>query len=148
MTRLYLDTEYNGFAGPLISIALYWPGGEEDFYEVVEVPADPIPFVAQHVIPILRKEPVGYDLVKAGLRSYLMGIEEPHFIADFPEDIMHLCAMLCGPNGEQFNIPRYTMEMVVTPDLSPHWPDRHNALADAHGLGKWHMKAYPYDARL
>jgi hypothetical protein len=147
MTRLYLDTEFNGYAGELISLALYWPGGEEDFYEVVDIPTNPIPFVAERVIPILRKEAVGYDLVRNALRSYLMGIEKPHIIADWQEDFIHFNRLLCGLNGEQMDL-NYTMELVVTPDFSPHWPDHHNALADAHGLGKWHMKAYPYDAKL
>lgn len=146
MTRLYLDTEFNGFGGELISLALYWPGGE-DFYEVVGMPKQPIPFVAEHVLPILRKEPVGYNLLRQGLRSYLMGVEEPHIVADWQEDFIHFNRLLCGSNGEQLAI-RYTMELVITPDFSPHWPDHHNALADAHGLGKWHMKAYPFDRPL
>ncbi len=140
MTRLYLDTEFNGFEGELISLALYRPGGAH-FYEVVGLPENPHPFVAEHVLPILNHGPVGYELLKAGLHAYLLDIERPHIIADWQEDFIHFNRLLCAERGQQLQL-NYTMELVITPDLSPHWPNRHNALADARGLAKWHMRAF------
>jgi hypothetical protein len=54
--KLFLDCEYNGFGGPLISMALVTEDGRE-FYEVLPC-EDPESWVAQHVMPNLNKPAV------------------------------------------------------------------------------------------
>src|SRR4051812_14489044 len=51
---IFMDAEFNGFGGDLISIALVCADGQE-WYEVAEVPAEPHPFVVEHVLPVLGK---------------------------------------------------------------------------------------------
>ena len=54
MLRYFLDTEFKGFGGELISIALASEDSRHDpFYEAAECP-DPTPWVAQHIIPVLQ----------------------------------------------------------------------------------------------
>src|SRR4051794_35401530 len=62
--RIFLDAEFNGFGGDLISIALVCEDGQE-WYEVAEIPAEPHPFVVQHVLPVLGKEPIGRGLLRS-----------------------------------------------------------------------------------
>src|SRR5215204_5037452 len=87
---IVLDAEFNGFGGGLISIALVCEDGQE-WYEVAEIPAEPHPFVAQHVLPVLRKEPIGRDRFAQSLAAFLVSVPEPVIIADWPDDIRCLC---------------------------------------------------------
>jgi hypothetical protein len=56
--RYFVDVEFNGFGGPLISLTL----APEDpsaaaFYEAVHC-EEPEPWVAEHVMPVLRIQPI------------------------------------------------------------------------------------------
>ncbi len=55
-TRIWIDTEFNEFQGPLISMALVAEDGSE-FYESIGCD-NPGPWVAQHVMPIIGKDPI------------------------------------------------------------------------------------------
>ena len=67
MTKIYIDTEFNEFKGDLISLALVAETGEE-FYEVLEC-KNPGPWVAEHVMPILEKDPIDRALFQTELKS-------------------------------------------------------------------------------
>ena len=61
--RYFLDTEFNGFGGVLISVALVPEhADDEEFYVSLPLPDDVEPWVAQHVVPYLRHVPPGIDL--------------------------------------------------------------------------------------
>ena len=45
-TYIYLDTEFNGFGGELISLALVEPISGKTFYRVKQIPMAPHPWVA------------------------------------------------------------------------------------------------------
>src|SRR3546814_14895388 len=60
--RYFLDTEFNGFGGDLISLALVPEYGDQDFYVSLPLPAQIHPWVEQNVIPYLRFVPAGVDL--------------------------------------------------------------------------------------
>jgi hypothetical protein len=79
--NVFLDAEFNGFGGDLISIALACEDGPE-WYEVAEIPSEPHPFVAQHVLPVLGKEPIGRDRFAESLSQFLADVPEPVIIAD------------------------------------------------------------------
>ena len=49
--RYFLDTEYDGFGGALLSIALVPEDGGEEFYAVIEHDGVRSEWVARHVIP-------------------------------------------------------------------------------------------------
>lgn len=132
--KLFIDCEFNGFGGDLISMALVDENGEH-FYEVLPCP-NPVPWVAENVIPYLMQEPLpDAFLMSSKLFSFLGKYDTIHVIADWPEDISYFCrALIIGP-GQRINTPHITMEIVridpknTIPSLIPH-----NALADAQAL--------------
>ena len=96
--RYFLDTEFNGFGGGLISVALVPEHGDQEFYVALPLPDDVEPWVAQHVVPYLRHVPLGIylELNRADaadhVAAYLEGDDDPLIIADWPEDLAHFCA--------------------------------------------------------
>lgn len=137
MTQLFLDTEFDGFKGELISMALVPAGGWvlPEFYEVKAIPANPHPWVRDHVIPILNAEPVGPAAFRRDLHTYLLACgNDTEIVADWPEDIALLCAELVGEGGWQLSFFP-TFRLVNSGTLSPATP--HNALSDARALRDW-----------
>jgi len=129
--NIYIDTEFNEFKGDLISMALVAEDGKE-FYEVLACP-NPGPWVAEHVMPILFKDPVRMDVFQQKLQQFLYQYHSVHLIADWPEDIKHFCeALITGP-GMCLNYPPLTME--CRRDLSSgNSLIPHNALEDARAI--------------
>jgi len=68
MEELFIDTEFNGFNGGLLSMAIVDHNGHE-FYECVEYDAPLTDWVAQNVI--LDNEPLSLDEFKTKLEYYL-----------------------------------------------------------------------------
>lgn len=135
--KLYLDCEFNGFRGELISIALVSACGT-CFYRIVSDTIErPTQWVSEHVIPLLesycgmcargtRSE------IRSDLEVFLAQFDSIHVVADWPEDIMHFCKLLLTDvPGHRINTPPLTME-IVRVDCSSELP--HNALADAIGI--------------
>ncbi len=116
--RYYLDTEFNEFRGELISLALVRQDGKANFYTVLGCD-NPGPWVAKNVMPYLfacspmgsnqpiarRSDPPESWIVSRhhaayALAAFLKGDPDnyPVIIADWPEDIAHLCQLLItGP---------------------------------------------------
>lgn len=131
MTALFIDTEFNGFRGDLISMALVSENGRE-WYESVGCD-DPVPWVAEHVMPYLQNKPCDYVLMQRSLQSFLGGFESVHIVADWPEDIQHFCQVLITGPGTRLDTPPLTFE--VRRDLDDAVSDLpHNALEDARGI--------------
>jgi len=109
------------------------------WYEVVEIPAEPHPFVAQHVLPVLGKEPIGRDRFAQSLAAFLASVPEPVIIADWPDDIRCLCDGL----GQFGSGMRFRLGCTLV--LLPQQPlcavqTTHNALLDARALRLWHAE--------
>lgn len=138
MTRLFLDTEFNGLGGELISMALVSDDGQA-FYEVASIPEAIDPFVAEHVIPKLEKEPIGEQQFDNRLLFFLLKHDGCEIVADWPADFEHLCAAMTrlGKSCNWHNPVQFTMRLVETPVLTPANP--HNALSDALALRDWWM---------
>ncbi|AJA09794.1 hypothetical protein SKP52_14550 [Sphingopyxis fribergensis] len=134
--RYYLDAEFNGFGGALISIALVpETGGSAPFYAAVDC-TDPTPWVAAHVMPKLDVAPVSYAELQWAFADYLATDPDPVLIADWPEDIVHAARLLVTDDGRRLIISavRFELAEVVnfsTSELS-HVP--HNAYHDAVAL--------------
>lgn len=128
--KIYLDCEFNGFAGKLISMALVAEDGRE-FYEVL--PCDnPVPWVAEHVMPILGKPAVAnMAMFHNRLRIFLAQFDSIRVIADWPEDIVHFCQSLITTPGWRLDTPPFTMEIIK---IEAESSSPHNALADARSL--------------
>jgi hypothetical protein len=96
--RYFLDTEFNGFGGQLISIALVpEDDGLDPFYQATEC-SNPTPWVAEHVIPVLDTKPIVRSLLADRFADYLISDPAPVLLADWPEDIAHAARLLViGP---------------------------------------------------
>lgn len=110
--RYFLDTEFNGFGGELISLALVRED-LESLYIVYDKPMAPIePWVAENVIPILyasicptyQGKPVYiYDGIGQAtgasiIAAFLSTDENPVIITDWPDDVKYMCeAIITGP---------------------------------------------------
>jgi len=128
--KLFLDCEFNGLGGDLISMALVSGCGYE-WYEVL--PCDhPVEWVYLNVIPVLKKKPLAdISSLSSSLENFLQQFSEVHIVADWPDDIRYFCeALITGP-GERIDTPPLTME-VIRVDAKSECP--HNALADARGI--------------
>lgn len=134
--RIWIDCEFNEFRGELISLALVSESGDE-WYEVLPC-ARPGNWVAQHVMPILGREPISPSLFATSLQRWLMRFVSVHIIADWPEDISHFCQSLIVGPGVRINTPPLTMEVRRDLDLVlSEIP--HNALADARAIMASHL---------
>lgn len=129
--KFFLDAEFNGFGGDLISIALVSNAGHE-WYEVTHCDA-PIPWVRQHVMPVLQRPAISRDEVTASLRRFLVQFDEVHIVADWPEDIIHLCSLLIPAKGHRIATPPMTLEL-ITLEARLESTTAHNALSDARAL--------------
>jgi hypothetical protein len=127
--RLFLDCEYNGFCGALISMALVSEDRRE-WYEVIPCHY-PTAWVAEHVMPILNKDPVPIDVMQRSLCGFLAQFYSIHIIADWPEDIAHFCRVLIVGAGQRMDTPPLTME-ILRIDAESDLP--HNALHDARAI--------------
>ena len=134
--RYFIDAEFNGFGGQLISLALV-PEDEEavPFYEVLAC-ANPNSWVTDHVVPVLQKQPISRPELISKLATYLRGDSKPMMTADWPEDVAHLALlMLTGP-GWRMPSPRLIIELLDLPlfDSATLSGVPHNACYDAIAL--------------
>ena len=74
--NVFIDCEWNGYRGQLISMALVDEHGYE-FYEVLECP-NPIEWVKRNVIPVLDKPAVNVATFNQKLRDYLVQSQKYH----------------------------------------------------------------------
>ena len=114
--RYFLDTEFNGFGGDLISIALVPEAeGAAPFYEAIDCPA-PTPWVIEHVLPVLDTVPLPRSTVADRFADYLLDDPDPVLIADWPEDIAHACRLLVIGPGHMKPVRSIRFDL-VDPDL-------------------------------
>ena len=140
--RYFLDTEFNGFGGALLALALVPEDGGE-FYATLEC-ADPLePWVAQNVIPFLDMVPVGLKAPRLGRREaadalaqYLAMDPEPEMVADWPDDITYFCSLLLIGPGQMVPVPPLKFRLLPLPGFSTAANSKvpHNALHDARAL--------------
>ena len=140
MTRYFLDCEFNGMGGDLISLALVCEDGRE-LYMATPYVSNPIPWVAENVIPIIKC--AGTKPFISGTRNFcnmiaafLEGDGCPEIIADWPDDIAYFCkAIVTGP-GQMVNIRflRFELHRVDAYPTTLPGAVQHNALWDARAL--------------
>lgn len=139
--RLYLDTEFNGFGGESMSLALV-PADPAlpTFYKVVKWQAPVDPWVAKHVVPLLDAEPRARRDVGASLASFMRwhhawqsGVS---VVADWPTDFEHLLGLLITGPGLMHPMPPFSMDFNPLPGFNTATVSKrpHNALADAMAL--------------
>lgn len=139
--NLYLDTEFDGHGGALISLAMAGDDGLQ-WYGIFDAYCGD-DWVAEHVAPKLYAMPPTIsgdrETLRLSLREFLKSREGCTIWADWPADFEHLMHLMCGDGYDKsFMIP-CTMELIVTPVGEPKPLHQHNALSDAVALRDWHM---------
>jgi hypothetical protein len=140
--RYFLDTEYNGIAGALLSLALV-PDDGEDLYLTLQTDEAISEWVQRNVVPYLDTVPdsLGCPRLNAkdaagALERYLRHDPEPLIIADWPEDIAQLCKLMVTGPGQMIETSRITFRLVAMSGFSTAANSKvpHNALHDARAL--------------
>ena len=140
--RYFLDTEFNGFGGALLSLALVPDDGPE-FYVTLGSAEPPLQWVERNVIPFLDTVPVGLVSPRLcrreaalALSHYLAVDPEPEVVADWPEDIAQFCSLLMTGPGEMVPVHPVTFRLVPLDGFSTAANSKvpHNALHDARAL--------------
>lgn len=139
MTRVFLDCEFNGFNGKLMSMALV-PEDDESipFYKEIIMTDQLDPWVKENVVPHMISVPVTYHEFQMALGQFLYEIGECTVIADWPDDIRYFCeALITGPGHRLGFISNIKFELdfgIEYDSLTPH-----NALADAKAIKKFYL---------
>ena len=140
--RYFLDTEYNGWRGALLSLALVPEDGEE-LYLTLDWEDALDPWVERNVVPYLDTVPdalVSPRLNRAdaarAISHYLAGDSEPVIVADWPEDIAQLNMLLVTGPGTMIEVPPLRFQFVELSGFSTAANSKvpHNALHDARAL--------------
>lgn len=134
--NIYVDCEFNGFGGELMSLALVTDDGVE-WYECLPLPDNIHPWVLDNVVPIMGKSPIDKSGFIHSLRSFLMRYENPTICADWYTDIVHFFQCFQGrDHTESFNYP-CKAELRLIEEYKSETP--HNALSDARAIREaWH----------
>jgi hypothetical protein len=141
--RYFLDTEYNGFGGVLLSLALVPEDGSEEFYVTLECEAPIEAWVERHVIPYLDMVPEGLvsprlsrHAAAEALAQWLAHDEAPDIVADWPEDLAQLSMLLVTGPGLMVAVPPLSLHLIQLHGFSTAANSAvpHNALHDARAL--------------
>jgi len=129
--RLFIDCEFDGGGGDLISLALVAEDGRE-FYEVLPCHG-PTPWVAKNVMPILGKEPISLLDLQSRLHVFLAQFDAVEIVADHPADIHYFCeALILDTMGTWIPTPPLTLR--IEPHVNYESAIPHNALEDARAI--------------
>ncbi|MFN2472992.1 MAG: hypothetical protein ABR588_03595, partial [Sphingomicrobium sp.] len=141
--RYFLDTEFNGFGGELLSLALVGEEEGEELYLVLKPPEAIHSWVARNVIPYLNNVPPAHqspplDRQEAAhaLGQFLANDHDAEIIADWPEDIAQINMLLLTGPGEIVRTPPLRFRFFPLPGFSTAGSSAvpHNALYDARAL--------------
>jgi hypothetical protein len=143
--RLFLDCEYNGFGGELLTLALVREDCRSLYLiaPMAEIEGAFDPWVLKNVIPIALKVPKHVKPIietKADWPGYIADFlrddPRPYIVTDWPDDIHYFCqSVITGP-GLMASIKSLRFEMVRV-DAYPtdlKGAIQHNAWHDANAL--------------
>jgi hypothetical protein len=140
--RYFLDTEFNGWNGALLSLALVPDDGEE-LYLTLDWDGPLEGWVERNVIPYLDSVPEPLvsprmsrvDAART-VSHYLAGDPDPLIVADWPEDIAQLSALLVTGPGVMVEVPGLRFQFLPLSGFSTAANSKvpHNALHDARAL--------------
>ena len=140
--RYFLDTEYNGWGGALLSLALVPEDGEE-LYVTLDWDGSLEQWVERNVVPYLDTVPeslVSPRMSRADaartVAHYLAGDPNPVIVADWPEDIALFNALLVTGPGMMTEVPALSFQFMPLNGFSTAANSKvpHNALHDARAL--------------
>lgn len=135
--KLYLDCEFNGFGGDLLSMALVAEDGRE-WYGVLPEPWVWNEWVFDNVFPVIDAvEPTikaqSEEEFRVSLFNFLSQFDRPTIVVDWYADLVHFFNAFAGRDHTQSVHYPCTAEIVVdVPGYAPLHP--HNALSDARAI--------------
>jgi hypothetical protein len=129
--RLFIDTEFNGFGGELMSMAIVSEGGDE-WYEVLPLPEKIDPWVNSNVVPVLGNLPVSREYFRVSFLDFMSDFRNPTIIADWYTDLAHFFAMFAGRDHTESVGYACKAELVLIDCCDSKVP--HNALSDARAI--------------
>jgi hypothetical protein len=140
MMRIFLDTEFNGFYGKLMSMALVPEDpSQPEFYVELEIFDQLNPWVRENVAPKLNSIPKNRAEFQNDLANYLWNCGECVIVADWPDDIRHFCeSVITGPGMtiNLFNSIKFELDLTIQYEsLVPH-----HALHDARAIRDYYLK--------
>ena len=123
--RYFLDTEFDGFGGDLISLGLAAEDGEDYYVVIHPLPDPPTEWVGRHVIPYLFQVPQALDnrldreAAAHDLAAYLRADPDPFIVADWPEDIALFCRLLLIGDDATSSMSTGSASSSAAPPASP-----------------------------
>ncbi len=139
--KFYVDFEFDGHGGPIISVALV---GEYDSYYVITGHESADPWVKDNVMPFLESHQaaavgcIEENFLGDAIRSFLNGYSEFTIVADSPVDIWRFCEIISTDsygNWKSTDFDRITFEVVNVE--YPTIGIKHNAYWDAFSLKEY-----------
>ncbi|WP_370372554.1 hypothetical protein [Henriciella pelagia] len=120
--KYYLDCEFNGMGGELLSLALEPEAGDPLYLVRGDIPRDIEPWVRENVLPILHADNRGHKPLKSVvwdlaewptlIEEYLDGDRDITIVTDWPDDIKYFCELILTGPGQMIEIrPSLTFEM-------------------------------------
>lgn len=142
--RMYIDCEFNGFGGHLISMAIVTENGKEFYVSIDPYRSSLCDFVKEHVVPVIdvpgaSPKRVALEDLPFELFEFLSDFNHIHLVADWPDDIKYFCESLITAPGERISTPEIIMQ-IVREDGDSEVP--HNALYDARALKEVYNEVY------
>lgn len=100
--KYYLDTEFDGHGGALLSLALVREDGQS-LYQVYGHSASDA-WVLENVIPVITAAPIRAHLVTPregafAIADFLEADPDPVIVSDWPADIRYFCDLIEFPGG-------------------------------------------------
>lgn len=139
MTHFYLDTEFNGHGGELISMAIVSPTGFA-WHSAKEVVAQIDPWVSKNVMPKLTCRQLSHDAFRRSfLEGFIYKVENPKIFCDWHADAAHFLHLLSGADYQSSIDFPCEITILKTPPGYPVSKNPHNAYDDAVALMQWHM---------
>jgi hypothetical protein len=146
--RYFLDTEYNGVGGELLSLALVPDDGDE-LYLTLKSESPRVDWVERHVVPYLDSVPEQLTCPRLerndaahAVERYLKHDEAPLIFADWPEDVAQFCNLMITGPGDMIELRNLCFHLVPMSNFSTAANSKvpHNALHDARAL-RDHVRA-------
>lgn len=141
--RIFLDCEFNGFGGELISLAMVAEDGRE-WYALCPEPRVWDAWVFENVFPVLqacgRRQPMTRDEFRQSLLDFLSLFDNPTIVVDWYTDLVHFFSLFAGKDHTKSVGYACRAEVVLDPPgFAPEVP--HNALSDARAIRTAYMSA-------
>jgi hypothetical protein len=140
--RYFLDTEYNGIGGELLSLALVPDDGDE-LYLTFRTSGPLLDWVERHVVPYLDSVSEQLSCPRLSrqdaahaLERYLRHDGDTLIFADWPEDIAQFCNLMITGPGDMIDVRDVNFRLLPMTNFSTAANSKvpHNALHDARAL--------------